>query len=41
MSDGKKHKPKQDRGKKLKNYLKNLNIDEYVLDNIQIAYSSW
>lgn len=28
-------------GKKLKNYLKNLNIDENVLDNIQIAYSSW
>lgn len=42
MSDGKMHKPKQDRGKKkLKIILKISDIDEDLLDNIQIAYSSW
>lgn len=42
MSDGKIQKPKQDRGKKnSKTILKVSDIDEDVLDNIQIAYSSW
>ena len=43
MSDGKIHKPKQDRGKKKKiaMILKISDIDEDLLDNIQIAYSSW
>lgn len=40
MSDGKIHKPKQDRGGK-KKILKISDIDEDLLDNIQIAYSSW